>query len=228
MLILGIETSDRIGSVALWREGRSLAERSLAQAGRRHAQSLVAEIQELLRAAQLEPAHCDLVAVSIGPGSFTGLRVGVVCAKTFAYATGCAVVGVDTYLSIAAAAPEEVSSVWVIGNAHRGELFVGRYRRLPGGDWSPAEPIHIVSAAEWCRARAPGDVVSGPGVELFAGELAGRCVVLPLEQGRPTAARIAQLGAMRLAQGSTDDVWGLQPFYLRPSAAEEHRPPRMQ
>ena len=78
MLILGIETSGRQATVALLKEGQSLMIRQLEQTSRRHAQSLVAEIDVLLRKFGLEAADITAVAVSIGPGSFTGLRVGVV------------------------------------------------------------------------------------------------------------------------------------------------------
>ncbi|HUQ68608.1 MAG TPA: tRNA (adenosine(37)-N6)-threonylcarbamoyltransferase complex dimerization subunit type 1 TsaB, partial [Planctomycetaceae bacterium] len=86
MNILSLETSGLTGSIALDRDG-VVEQRELATAGRRHAQTLVAEMRDLLHAHGLRPADVNAVAVSIGPGSFTGLRVGVVCAKTFAYAT---------------------------------------------------------------------------------------------------------------------------------------------
>jgi tRNA threonylcarbamoyladenosine biosynthesis protein TsaB len=221
MLILGIETSERTGSLALHRDGVPLAERTLSTTGRRHAQSLVAEMRELFREQEARPADCDLIAVSIGPGSFTGLRVGVVCAKTLAYAVGCAVAGIDTFLAIAAAAPDDVNGLWVIGNAQRQELFVGRYERGSAGVWRQVEPIRIVAGMEWCRTRGPDDVVSGPGIELFEAELSQQCRILPPELRRPTASHIAMLGEQRPRADATDDLWALEPFYLRPSAAEE-------
>lgn len=102
MITLGIETSGRAGTIALVEGGTVVAERSLTASGRRHARTLVPELGELLRKTGHTPTEVDVVAVSIGPGSFTGLRVGVVCAKTFAYATGCRIIGIDTFLAVAA------------------------------------------------------------------------------------------------------------------------------
>ena len=221
MLTLGIETSGRAGAVALCRDGRCLAERLLEQAGRRHAQTLVAEIGRLFDEFDLRPADCNLVAVSIGPGSFTGLRVGVVCAKTFAYATGCSLTAVDTYQCIAENSPNDVHDVWVTGDAQRDELYVGRYRRDEDRSWVPTAEITIVAGRPWCRARTSSDVVSGPGIDRFESELASACRVLGPEYRDPRAAVVARLGERKLGRSGPDDFWSLEPFYLRRSAAEE-------
>ena len=234
VLTLAIETSGRAGEVALARDGACLEERGLRQAGRRHAQSLVVEIDELLRAHGFAPQAVNLVAVSIGPGSFTGLRVGVVCAKTFAWATGAVLVAVDTFACIAENAvgvqasaglePPEGGTptrVFVIGDAQRGDLYLGEYIRDGSGAFVRAGPIHIVPAEEWCRSRSPADVVTGPGVEPYSDLLNGRCRVLPAEFREPRAAIVARLGERMLAAGETADPFTLEPFYLRKSAAEE-------
>ncbi len=221
MLTLGIETSGRAGGVALCRDGRCLAERPLEQVGRRHAQTLVAEIGRLCEEFNVCAADCDLVAVSIGPGSFTGLRVGVVCAKTLAYATGCSLAAVDTYLCIAENSPDDVDDVWIIGDAQRDELSVGRYHRDADGSWTLTEQITIAAGQAWCQARTPGDVVSGPGVVRFESELASRCRVLGPEYRDPQAAIVARLGERKIDSSGADDFWSLEPFYFRRSAAEE-------
>src|SRR5262245_60606931 len=128
MLTLGIESAGPAGSVALARGEELIAERTLDRSGPRHAANLVVEIDALVRGAGRKIRDCELVAVSIGPGSFTGLRVGVVCAKTLSYALGCSLVAVDTLESIAENSPAEVSDVFVLSDAHRGELYAGQYR----------------------------------------------------------------------------------------------------
>ena len=80
MIVLGIETSGRTGSVALLRDGALVAERTTETGGRRPAQALLVELAALFEEAKLAPGDCQAVALSIGPGSFTGLRIGVVCA----------------------------------------------------------------------------------------------------------------------------------------------------
>jgi tRNA threonylcarbamoyladenosine biosynthesis protein TsaB len=232
MLLIGIETSGLKGTVALLRDGELLEERSLQQAGQRHAQAMVLEMQGLLRAAGLTPRDVEGVAVSRGPGSFTGLRVGLVCAKTFAYATGCRFVGVDTFLATAANCPGDVPHVWIVEDAQRGDLFAGHYRRADDGWWQLSSPIEIVSGEAWLAARSSAEVVTGRGlarqdVSLVAARcLAGDATVLP------TATSVARLGEKLLAAQPTEagpdfDFWNAVPFYIRPSAAEEQRDRRL-
>lgn len=228
MLTLGIETSVRAGSVALCRDGQCLTERPLDSHGspprrRRHAQALVAEIVERFRQCGRKPSDCDAVAVSLGPGSFTGLRVGVVCAKTLAYATGCSLAGIDTFLAIAENTPAEIQSVFVIGDAQRGDLAVGRYIRRPDGWFERDGAVRIVHAEDWCRDRRPTDLISGPGLDKVADRLTGRCRILGPEFRTPRAHIVARLGERAVQAGRADDPWTLEPFYLRKSAAEERR-----
>lgn len=233
MVVVGLETSGMVGSVALLRNGEVLNERLLGQAGRRHAQSLVKELGDVLRQHHLKPLDVNAVAVSVGPGSFTGLRVGVVCAKTFAYATGCRFVAVDTLAAIAENAPQEVRRVWVVENAQRGELFAGLYVHQKqdegngAGSWRRETPVEVVCADEWLAARTGDDVVMGPGLAT-CDESSVRARLLVEETfARPKAAVIARLGWQKLV-AQTDasplvefDFWKAVPFYIRPSAAEE-------
>ena len=229
MLVIGIETSGVNGSVALNRDGVCLQSASLQKAGQRHAQSLVSEIRELLRGQGATPRDVSAVAVSRGPGSFTGLRVGVVCAKTFAYATPCQFVAVDTFAAVAMNCPKETRDVWIVEDAQRGDLFAGRYVRELDGRWIQTEPIQVVAADEWLAARQPNETVTGRGLN--------RCDLSSVEAACltddsmviPTASAIAELGRLRLQQPSTNssetdlNFWEAVPFYIRPSAAEEQR-----
>lgn len=220
-LTLGIETSGWGGSVALARGGTVVARRSLDPAGRRHARTLVPEIQAVLADADVGPRQLDLVAVSIGPGSFTGLRVGVVCAKTLAWAARAAIVAVDTFLVIAEAAPPHVHRLQVVGDGQRGDLYVGRYVRDAGGRWERIGDIEIEAADAWLGRLGPDDVVTGPGLERHAAAAARICRLLPESLWAPEAASVALLGEVRAQRGATDDLWSLEPFYLRRSGAEE-------
>lgn len=220
MHILGIETSGFGGSVALRSEERTLAARELTQAGRRHAQTLVQEIAELFRSAGLRPHDCDLVALSIGPGSFTGLRVGAVCANTFAYAADCRLVAVDTYLAIAEAAPAEFQQLHVIGNAQRQELFFAEYHRNPDGMWTRHGKIEIANAETWLGKQPPSSGLTGPGVDDFSQWLPPDCRTVPDTLRNPHAETVARIGE-RLAPDALPGGSSLEPFYLRKSAAEE-------
>jgi tRNA threonylcarbamoyladenosine biosynthesis protein TsaB len=219
--ILGIETSGPDGSVALVRDDQVVSERRLATANRRHAQTLLSEVHSLLESNALRPSQIDAVAVSLGPGSFTGLRVGVVCAKTWAYATGCRAIGVETFAAFAAQAPSDWAQVWVIGDAQRGDFFAAEYRREDAGAWKSTVPVAIVPGAIWLSARSASDRIIGPGVSRVTEGSTSAVIVREDWALRPSASALARLGWERLRLGQSDDVWTLAPLYIRPSAAEE-------
>ena len=221
MLTLGVETSGRSGSVAICRDGTCLAERPLEKTGRRHAQTLVLEVERILADLDLCADECELVAVSIGPGSFTGLRVGVVFAKTFAYANRCDIAAVDTLACIATTSPSEVNTVYVVDDAQRGELFVGHYTKRPDGHWIATNGIELHNAVRWFAARTTEDVVTGPGVEKYMERYASTCRILAPEYRTARASVVAKLGQLNFESIGADDFWMLEPFYFRKSAAEE-------
>lgn len=220
-LTLGIETSGFGGSVALIEHGAVVAARNLDPTGRRHARALVPEIRSLLTDAGRPASDLGLIAVSMGPGSFTGLRVGVVCAKTLAWATGAAIIGVDTCLAIAAQSPAEVGRLEVVGDGQRGDLYVGRYVRTGEHRWLRDGVIEIRAAETWLSHLDPSTVATGPGLERHAEVAAARCRVLPRSFWTPQATVVARIGELQAQAGTTDDVWTIEPFYLRKSGAEE-------
>jgi tRNA threonylcarbamoyladenosine biosynthesis protein TsaB len=221
-LTLGIETSGLAGSIALCRGEDCVSETFLEEAPRRHAQTLVAQIGALLREAGLSVRDLHAVAVSIGPGSFTGLRVGVVCAKTLAYATDCQLAAVDTLQAIAANSPVGVDRVYVVADALRGDAYVAGYE-FRDGTWTTEQPPTIAAAQSWLAERVPGEVISGPGLAAFAQFVPPGCRQLPAEAWTPRARVIAQLGLAQLKRGDAADCATLVPFYLRRSAAEERK-----
>lgn len=228
LLTLGIETSGMIGAVALRRAGQTVESVSLQQAGRRHAQTLIAEVDAMLRRASISSQQLHTVAVSIGPGSFTGLRVGVVFAKTLAYAIGCRLTAVDTFRAIAAASPADVSEAFVVSDAQRGDLFVGRYS-LGDSTSGPVRigEITIESTVLFCQrlqeiAASRSDIaITGPAAATIQTALPPSARVLAPELQHPRAEFIAMLGEQQALAGELSDPWLLEPFYLRRSAAEE-------
>jgi len=218
MLTLAIETSGRAGTIALLKNDELQAEIELTASGRRHARTLVPEIGRLLREHALQPQQIQLVAVSIGPGSFTGLRVGLVCAKTFAYAVGCPITGIDTFQAVAAAQKQR-DHVWVIEDALRGDVCAGEYRREQD-QWINVTPPKLLSLDVWRSQLVEETFLSGPGLAQYADQLASYPQAA-LADRTPRAAQIARLGMVRLRAGLVDDPWRLEPFYMRRSAAEE-------
>lgn len=220
MLTLAIETSATTGSVALLDDENCLVERTL-ELGQAHGQSLIPGIHQILSERNLSARDCGLIAVSIGPGSFTGLRVGIVCAKTWAYATKAPLVGVSTFAAIAENAPADVSSLQVISDAQRGDLFIGRFQRAAAGEWSSTSGIEILSAETWVSSLTPADTVAGPGLLKVIELIAGRARVLDQAQSVARAVSIGRLGYREAVAGRFSDPWTLEPLYLRRSSAED-------
>jgi len=219
MLTLAIETSGPLGSVALFESGTVLGEQSL-ELGRQHGQSLIPTIRDLLSSCGTLPRNLDVVAVSIGPGSYTGLRVGVVCAKTLAYAANCQLVAVDTLHAVACNSPADITAVEVICDAQRGDLFSGKYVRDVSGQWRLEHEIRQIPVEAWAHDIQTADVVSGPGLDKFAHLVEGRCRVLSADFRRPVANWIGRLGIEKLKAGQAADLWSVEPLYLRRSSAE--------
>lgn len=220
VLTLAIETSGPTGSIALLRGETCLAERTLLL-GVHHGQSLIPELQKLLAELGHAPRDCGWIAVSVGPGSFTGLRVGVVCAKTWAYAIGGKVVAVDTHQAIAENAPADVLRLQVVSEAQRGDVFFSRFERDAAGHWQETGPLSFLPVAEWIATLASEDVISGPGLAKLQASLAGRFRCLEPEMWRPRGEIVGRLGVAQGDCGEFADLATLEPRYLRRSSAEE-------
>jgi tRNA threonylcarbamoyladenosine biosynthesis protein TsaB len=220
MRVLAIECSDRGGGVAAL-DGDSLVGTQSLPTDRRSAQSLAPAIDALIRSVGWRPADLQLVAVTQGPGSFTGLRVGVTTAKAMAFAVGCPVVGVNTLEVIAAQSPAEVGDVSVVLPAERMELFAGRLARTAEGSWQWIDETRIVSQQAWFDMLAAGQRVSGPGLRLVAERLPAGVRRLDESCWDPRAATVGWLGWQRYQAGERDDVFQLVPNYFRRTAAEE-------
>src|SRR5262249_5318634 len=121
-----LETSQQPGFVALG-EGANLLEVRRLDEARRHARDLAPAVAELLAHERWKPRDMDGVLVSRGPGSYTGLRVGVMSAKTFAYATGCALVALETFAVIASQAPAEIKQLTVLADAQQDKVYIQNF-----------------------------------------------------------------------------------------------------
>ena len=223
--LLAIETSGITGSVALVAGDRLVASR-LLDASQRSTQSLAPAIDALLHHAGWRPPELQVIAVVVGPGSFTGLRVGVATAKTLAYALEASVVGVITQDALAtqleSSVTHEGASLSIVLDAYRQELFVRDYQRT-AGVWSPAGPAYLATRANWLATRMPESYVAGPMADPLAPQLPAGVTILGSNRSEPLAVFVARHALGRWRAGETDDLWRLAPLYLRPSAAEEQR-----
>lgn len=219
MLILGIETSTQQASVALFEHAQLLATSEWNAADPRLRGALVARVRDLFHSADKRPIQCGGIAVSIGPGSFTGLRIGVACAKTLAYATGCPLVAVDTFEAVAAGSPPDVDRLTVVADAQRKEFFVGDYERCDG-EWRSTGPIRI-EGAKWLSEQNTGNCLSGPGLHGVTANLPAGALVLDQICWIPRAELVAVIGSRRLIRGERGEPATLEPLYVRRSAAED-------
>jgi tRNA threonylcarbamoyladenosine biosynthesis protein TsaB len=218
--ILALETTESIGAVAAFRDDKLLFQLSL-NSQQRSAQALTPGVRAVLEQVGWRPTDVELVAVAAGPGSFTGLRVGVVTAKVFAYGVGARLVGVDTLEAIAARAPEDVSTLAAAVDAQRGQVMAALFLRDADGWMRPTGPAELRDASPWLEALTPGTVLSGPALRKLHGRIPGHLSTLPQELWGPTAAAVGQLAVRDAGLGRLSDVWSLVPHYSRPSAAQE-------
>ncbi len=220
MPVLGIETSGRSGTIAVVQDQAVLGATELSATGRRHARTLVPEIGLLLEELKISKIELNGVAVSLGPGSFTGLRVGVVCAKTLAYSLDIPLVAVDTFLAVAEHPDVQDQHVWVIDDALRGDVYAGSYHRSKSGAWVCRVAPELMSLDRFRSNLSAEDSVTGPGVTKLIDDLQG-LKLLKEDPRVPHARQVALIGEKRLRQGNVDDCWKVEPHYIRRSAAEE-------
>jgi len=237
--VLGLETGGPQASLAVASHGAVLA--VAAPERKAHGETVVGAIDALLREAGVTIKDLAAIAVGIGPGSFTGLRIALSYAKGVALATGCGVVGIPSLDALALCAlclPELASGTTIcpILDARKGELYAALYRAVENGleklsGEFLAKPQDLAGQIE-LAGQIDGQVVYlGDGVTSYGDALrkeaqgpqgaSGRKVtVADLSLLRSSAAMIAALGAARVANGRLDSVSSLQPLYVRPSEAE--------
>ena len=215
---LVLETSDRTGSVGLFIDGSLFGTRSL-DPGRRPNRDLVPYCAELLVEADLKPANVSAIAVNIGPGSYTGLRVGLISAKMFAFVTGCRLYAVPSFHAVAAQAPADVSSLDIISDGLQGLLYTQRFRR-EGDVLQPYRSLQIQPLSQWIAEVGPAAILAGPGVGILPQPWPTGWTALARELCVPSVTGVFN-AAQRLEPLSRADASVLEPLYLRPSSAEE-------
>ena len=223
MRILAIETACPPGSIALAEVHADTAEVTMVtfhaiDDARRTTRTFAVILQDVLARAGWQPSDIDLVAVTDGPGSFTGLRIGVTAAKVFAYATNAEVVGLNTLEVIARQVASDYEGVVeAVLNAQRGELFAARFH-TDGKQLEVVKPTSIIAAEKWLAERVDDALVTGPGLVKYEAELAEANVA---DSGIwiPRADTLAKAAATQAGAAANPKL--LAPNYYRKSAAEE-------
>lgn len=217
-----METTQRAGSLAAFDNMDCVHALTLPE-DRRTTESLAASVNKLLSTVEWRPCDVELVAVSIGPGSFTGARIGVTAAKVFAFAVGAQVVGVDTRDVIAARMPVNLASVCVLIDAQRGDVVGRRYRRDSAGTLQPVADLALQPLAAALAALEDDEPVASPSAERWARRHTPTAGWVPVAIGVPSADAVGRLAIAAYHHGQGHSIWTLSPLYHRPSAAEEKR-----
>ncbi|HVO16930.1 MAG TPA: tRNA (adenosine(37)-N6)-threonylcarbamoyltransferase complex dimerization subunit type 1 TsaB [Alphaproteobacteria bacterium] len=216
MMVLGLDSAAGACSAALWRDGAVVARR-LALMERGHAEALMPMAQAAMAEAGAGFAALDGIGVTVGPGAFTGLRIGLAAARGLALAADIPAVGITTFEALAAAVPEAERAgrtLLAAVDSKRADVYV----QLFDARLAPLTEPAALPVAEVAALLPPGPLLTvGDGVALLAPVLAGRPVAAAGAPPYPDAAWVAVLAARRLAVGRP--AAPPAPLYLRPPDA---------
>jgi tRNA threonylcarbamoyladenosine biosynthesis protein TsaB len=219
--LLIVETSGRTGEVAL-AAGPVIVQHRLWDETRLHARDLAPAVGAMLVEAGWKPADIQGLIINRGPGSYTGLRVGIMSAKALAYATGCSLIAVDGFAAMAAQAPVEVTQLDVIADAQQDRIYQQRFARSAGSPAMKAiSPLAIIRFEDWVQSLSAGAWVCGPALRTFRTRLPAQVRTPDEHRWDPHPPILLALGLAKYLAGERDDSWMLEPLYLRPCSAEE-------
>ena len=216
MRVLGIDTATSQASAGLWADGSVIAEKHTSS--RNHAASLLPLIDAVLSAADCNVDAIDVLAVSAGPGSFSGLRVGLSVAKGFALASGLSLVAVPTLDALAATVAGRHGFICPLLDAHKGELYLASFASESGQLRRLSEDAALTVEAAIASMPRPC-VVVGDAVERYAdvltAALGSTATLLPFPEYGPRGGTGAAWAAEHFAERGAASPAGLEPFYIR-------------
>jgi len=242
MRVLGIDTATATASVALVEDGKLIAEeihrcnsqpRSSSSGASRpnHAEILLPLVDRLSKKTGIHLRDLAALAISIGPGSFTGLRIGLSTVKGLAYGCGIPVVGVPTLGAVAARVTDWDGLICPFLDARKKEVYAALFRKKGESlerlaDDAVCAPERVIGHIQSRREGKPCLFI-GAGVRVYGSliqDLLGEGAILAVEERYPSvASAVARLGEEKLARVGGDPVGPLVPLYLRPSEAELKR-----
>jgi tRNA threonylcarbamoyladenosine biosynthesis protein TsaB len=219
MLILALDTATEKGSLALVAEDQVLMEHALESHGA-YLTRLMPGVAALFDKTGKELRDLAAVAVSLGPGNFTGLRIGLATAKTLAWSLQCPLVPVPTMEVLAAQFPCHPHPIGVVMDAKRGEVFWGLFQCPEDQPQVLEGPLRL--AAVDLPPRLPRPLLlTGPGLkvhfDVLTPQLSPEIALAPPEMRSPRAPILACLARHRLKRGQAANPAQLVPTYLRPA-----------
>lgn len=228
MKLLGIETSGFVGNIAICDGNKVVARKSYGK-NFSHGKEIISSLESLFNEIKWEASDIDLIAVSTGPGSYTGLRVGVTCAKTLAYGLGKPVIDVPTLDVLVENVKDRNSkTICPVLDAKRKSVYACVYERCSNENRKTTDFL-IISPDSLIEILPESTLIFGDGIapyrEIFRQK--NLTIVEDDKLGIADAADIARLGMKRYEQGIRCEINALAPLYLRKSEAEELLKERM-
>ncbi len=228
MLTLAVDTSGLTASCALVEDGKVIAEISIKH-GKTHSQKILPMIKTTLSMLDKDMKEVDLFAASIGPGSFTGLRIGVVTIKGLAYTLKKPACGIPTLDALAYSMPDFKGIISPMLDARNKQVFTAFYHKL-NGSMDKIGPDSGITIKEWINKAmeiSENIMVLGDAVDLHLSELKealGDRIVCPQQaMSYPRASATALLAEEAYHNNKVKSAFELEPFYLRKSQAERLR-----
>lgn len=230
MLILAIDSATPVAGVALLNE-QGIIREEFVNYKKTHSETLMPMVDQILQKCERHLEDVSAIAVTVGPGSFTGLRIGLATVKGLSLASGKPLVGVSTLDVLAHNFCYGDALVCPLLDARKQEVYTafydvsGRYPLKLSDEMacSPTDFVHLARAAADAAGKnsfiLPGDGYQ-PYQDFFATELGESLLPVPLHLRLPRASALASLAAGKLERGELEDVFALQPHYVRLSEAE--------
>lgn len=224
MLVLGIETSTPQTAVALGTEQGPMASTALSM-GRPGDEVVLPAVERLLGWSEVPLSSVRGIAVGLGPGLFTGMRVGLATAKTLAQVLSIPLVGLASLDVVAFSVRYSHRTIGAVIDAKRGEVFYAFYRPVPGGvtrqtEFEVGTPARLSAELE---ARREETLLVGNGALVYRRQLeeaGGHVEFASAAYAFPAATALIELAIPRLAREEFDRLYDVQPYYVRKSDAE--------
>ena len=228
MKILSLDSTALVASVALSEDGKRLGELTIEN-GNTHSETLLPMVEFLLQRFSMTPDDVDLFAVSAGPGSFTGVRIGAATLKGLAFGTNKPCVGVSTLEALAYNLRAHDGLICPVMNARRKQVYTALFRAKDGAleRLMPDSAIPITELDERLSAFEEPVRLCGDGYEITEALLSHPILPVPMELRQQSAYSVAQVARIAYENGSVDSDITLAPTYLRLSQAERERAERL-
>ncbi|HNX29829.1 MAG TPA: tRNA (adenosine(37)-N6)-threonylcarbamoyltransferase complex dimerization subunit type 1 TsaB [Syntrophomonadaceae bacterium] len=228
MLIIAVDCATPAAGAALSDGEKIIAEYS-NNFKQVHSENFMPLIDKCLQDYGCSLKDLDAIAVTVGPGSFTGIRIGMAAVKGLSLGSGVPIIGISTLEAVAYNMVLSDYLVCPVLNARKNEVYAAAYSVKsikPEILWGPAAcpPQVMADGINKLAANCPGIVFLGDGYkpyrEIFRSYFGSQIAEVPPHMMQPRAAGIASLAAIKLKQGSFEDVHAIRPYYIRLSEAE--------